>query len=98
MNRAMWMVLLEASSHKGPYTITVSLADERASIKDALYGDVWLCSGQSNMEFTVDMVTNFPVHMFLSLAHSEVLSCILRTYLAVPGQEKRKHYYKRAIN
>ena len=83
----MWMVLLEASSHKGPYTITVSLADERASIKDVLYGDVWLCSGQSNMEFTVDMVTLFPVHM--SQAYSEVLSCILLTYLAVPGQQKR---------
>ena len=38
------MVLLDASTHKGPYTITASLAAERASINDVLFGDVWLCS------------------------------------------------------
>ena len=50
------MVLLDASTHKGPYTITASLGTETVSIKDVLFGDVWLCSGQSNMLFTVDMV------------------------------------------
>ena len=63
--RAVWMVLLDASTHKGPYTITASLAAERASINDVLFGDVWLCSGQSNMEFTVDMVKNSTSISFL---------------------------------
>ena len=28
-----------------------------ATLNDVLFGDVWLCSGQSNMQFTVPQVT-----------------------------------------
>ncbi len=34
----------------GPYTLTVE-GPARAEFADVLVGDVWLCSGQSNMEF-----------------------------------------------
>lgn len=40
-----------ASSH--PITLTVSGADGSATVNDLLVGDVWLCGGQSNMEFSV---------------------------------------------
>lgn len=43
--------------HGGPYVISVTAADgSTISIKDVMFGDVWICSGQSNMQFTVSMV------------------------------------------
>ena len=42
-----------------PLTLTVSEADgESTGISDILVGDVWLCSGQSNMAFTVSAGLN----------------------------------------
>ena len=44
----------------GPYTINaysiVNKTKVTLSLEDILFGDVWICSGQSNMEFTVGMV------------------------------------------
>ena len=36
----------------GPYTLTVK-ADETRTFRDVLVGEVWLCSGQSNMQWPV---------------------------------------------
>lgn len=41
-----------------PLTLTVSDADETTSIQDILIGDVWVCSGQSNMEFQLRRTSN----------------------------------------
>lgn len=35
----------------GPYTLSV-LGDGTRELKDVMLGEVWLCSGQSNMEWT----------------------------------------------
>ena len=40
------------------YNVTASSAGETATLTDVLFGDVWLCSGQSNMQFTVDSAFN----------------------------------------
>ncbi|MBD5224440.1 MAG: 9-O-acetylesterase [Bacteroidales bacterium] len=37
----------------GPYTIVVTDGDAPAVLSNVLSGEVWLCSGQSNMEFPV---------------------------------------------
>ena len=50
------------SPHKygGPYTIKassiVNSTKVTATLKDVLFGDVWICSGQSNMEMSVRAV------------------------------------------
>ena len=44
-----WMIKLKTPAAGGPYTISIS--DGKALIlKDILIGEVWICSGQSNME------------------------------------------------
>lgn len=49
-----WEARLPALQAGGPYTLTVSSADgARQTVNDVLMGDVWLCSGQSNMELPV---------------------------------------------
>lgn len=46
-----WSATFPASREGGPYDITVSAKDQKMNVNDILIGDVWLCSGQSNMEF-----------------------------------------------
>jgi sialate O-acetylesterase len=49
-----WRALLPAMSAGGPYSLELRTASgERRLISDLLVGDVWLCSGQSNMELPV---------------------------------------------
>ena len=53
-----WHVTLPAMPAGGPFTLTASSASGRASASDLLVGDVWLCSGQSNMELQVSRALN----------------------------------------
>lgn len=48
-----WAVELDAMKAGGPYTLTVEAASRKLEYKDVLVGEVWLCSGQSNMFFRV---------------------------------------------
>ncbi len=52
-----WMLKLPELPVGGPYTIMVD-GTEDFVLKDVLVGDVWLASGQSNMEFEVQNVYN----------------------------------------
>ena len=48
-----WEVRLPSMPAGGPHTLTVSDGVSTQSVGDVLVGDVWLCSGQSNMELPV---------------------------------------------
>ena len=48
-----WRVEFPAMSEGGPYEINVSGGGKSQTITDVLIGDVFLCSGQSNMEMKV---------------------------------------------
>jgi sialate O-acetylesterase len=47
-----WMIKLSPMNTGGPYTIEIK-ATNQIEIKNILIGDVWICSGQSNMELTM---------------------------------------------
>ncbi|MGL4514430.1 MAG: sialate O-acetylesterase [Lacipirellulaceae bacterium] len=56
-----WLVTLDpmALSAEGRELVVRSNADDRVSrVSDVLVGDVWLCSGQSNMHFQMNRVAN----------------------------------------
>lgn len=44
-------------SGPGPYDIMISSSEGNLTMTDVMFGDVWLCSGQSNMQFTLSMVS-----------------------------------------
>lgn len=50
-----WSILLPPQPAGGPHHMTIS-GSNRIEINNVLFGDVWLCSGQSNMELTMDRV------------------------------------------
>lgn len=53
-----WQVKIQPPSVGGPYTLKVSDADQSVEFQNVLVGDVWLCGGQSNMEFGLTMARN----------------------------------------
>ena len=49
-----WSLLLRTPPAGGPYTISVSSGDTSITFGNVLVGEVWLCSGQSNMEMPLE--------------------------------------------
>jgi len=49
-----WLVTLDPVSAGGPFEMQIKSDDESVTIKDIYSGDIWLCSGQSNMEMMMD--------------------------------------------
>src|ERR1035441_2641638 len=52
--RGEWKATLPAMKAGGPYTLTVS-GSTKVQFEDVMIGEVWLCSGQSNMEMGIGM-------------------------------------------
>jgi len=45
-----WSVQLQTPSASGPYSLAIQAGNEKINLENVLIGEVWLCSGQSNME------------------------------------------------
>ena len=52
-----WQVELPAMPHGGPYEMIIRGSRSEIRFTNILLGDVWLCSGQSNMEWPLDPTT-----------------------------------------
>lgn len=53
----VWQVTLDPLPAGGPHTLSVTDGKTTLLYKDVLAGEVWLCSGQSNMEFMLKAAT-----------------------------------------
>jgi sialate O-acetylesterase len=53
-----WMVKLPSMKQGGPYTMKVSSGNREVELKNVLLGEVWIASGQSNMEFGLSGADN----------------------------------------
>lgn len=49
-----WLVRFRARPAGGPFELAAESASGRVVVRDLLVGEVWLCSGQSNMEWTLN--------------------------------------------
>src|SRR4051812_44572004 len=70
-------------------TLSVVVRDPRGetrmlAVHDVLVGDVWLCSGQSNMEFAVANVTNAEAEIGAARAPGVRLFTVARTTAGTP--------------
>lgn len=53
-----WMVHLEKLQVGGPFVMTISGAKNTVELQNVLVGEVWICSGQSNMEWSLRASAN----------------------------------------
>jgi sialate O-acetylesterase len=53
-----WSVTLPAMPAGGPYSLQVSGGGQNQQVNDVLVGDVFLCTGQSNMQLSVRRAAN----------------------------------------
>jgi sialate O-acetylesterase len=50
----LWETSIKTPKAGGPYVISFTCGKQSLMIEDILVGEVWLCSGQSNMEFNAN--------------------------------------------
>lgn len=77
-NHANWQVKLKTPAAGGPYTVVV-MGYNTIVLQDVMIGEVWLCSGQSNMEWSANngidhanaeiAQANYPNIRFFQVAH-----------------------------
>ena len=58
-----WMARVGPFASGGPHTLSVSAGGQSLTRRNILFGDVWLCSGQSNMEMGVANINNAPAEI-----------------------------------
>lgn len=51
-NNAQWRLAIKTPAAGGPYTLRFKTWGEEIVLQDVWIGEVWLCSGQSNMEWS----------------------------------------------
>src|ERR1035437_5935273 len=49
-----WITRIKTPKAGGPYQITIQSGDTSIIYKNVLIGEVWICSGQSNMEMPLE--------------------------------------------
>jgi len=82
-----WLATLPPLAAGGPYTLAVRSGQERAQAQDVLIGDVWLCSGQSNMELQVHRTLDSRSEL-LNAKHDDIrLLTVKQEASVVPREE-----------
>ncbi len=64
-----WMVKLKTPKAGGPFTVDLQIGDSTINYKNVLVGEVWLCSGQSNMEMPL---AGWPPHDTIANSSKEI--------------------------
>ncbi|XP_021107566.1 sialate O-acetylesterase isoform X1 [Heterocephalus glaber] len=71
-----WMVVLDPMKPGGPFEViaqqTLETMNSTLRVHDVLFGDVWLCSGQSNMQMTVLQIFNATKELSNTAAYQSV--------------------------
>ena len=64
---SVWKVLLDPVEEAGPFTITATLEGQPESIAltDVLFGDVWVCAGQTNMQYSIGYVSTEVIYIYI---------------------------------
>ncbi|MBT32613.1 MAG: 9-O-acetylesterase [Thalassobius sp.] len=56
-NDSTWLIHLEPHLAGGPYQLTIQ-GEETIVLKDVMFGDVWICAGEGNMDLPVMQSAN----------------------------------------
>ncbi|MXV14517.1 sialate O-acetylesterase [Hufsiella ginkgonis] len=94
-----WVTRLQTSKAGGPFEMVIRTRQEEVVINNVLVGDVWLCSGQSNMvlDFNNSRVKALYADDIAASANSQVRQILVnRTYSSFPQQNFKSAGWKEA--
>ncbi|MFL5741534.1 MAG: sialate O-acetylesterase [Flavisolibacter sp.] len=88
---AKWTITLRSPAAGGPYDISIT-GNNHILIEDVLVGEVWLCSGQSNMEMSVNW--GLPYSTEVNAASNQQIRFfqIPRTTALYPQEDLKAHW------
>ena len=90
---SIWSVTLDAQTEEGPFQVNVTqpLANgtvETITLNDVLFGDVWICSGQSNMGFSLNRMLNASIEIQNANQYPKIrLFAVAQTPASTPQEE-----------
>jgi sialate O-acetylesterase len=74
-----WSVMLPVMKAGGPYTMVIK-GNNEVVISDILVGDVWFCSGQSNMVLTMERVKEKYPEEILEASYPQIRNFLVPTF------------------
>ncbi|KAG7278504.1 hypothetical protein CRUP_004113 [Coryphaenoides rupestris] len=72
VTQGIWKVTLDPVKPGGPYSVMAATNNVTVTLSDVLFGDVWLCGGQSNMCFQTYKVFNSEEELNLTAQYPNV--------------------------
>jgi sialate O-acetylesterase len=75
-----WFVKVKTAGAGGPYALSISNKSQKVAFNNILLGEVWLCSGQSNMEMTMTNINDSPVNGTLTFASFPIKYSVVEKY------------------
>lgn len=84
-----WQLYLNNEAAGGPYTLSVKGKKNSVELKDVLVGEVWICSGQSNMEWPLNATLNAEKEM-AGAAYSQLRQLKIEHSVSVVPEEDCK--------
>ncbi|ESO83416.1 hypothetical protein LOTGIDRAFT_133472, partial [Lottia gigantea] len=68
----IWKIKLPPIKDTFTFNISISSSEGQLLIRDVLFGDVWICSGQSNMDFAMNSIFNSSLELVKSLTFKNI--------------------------
>jgi len=92
-----WIVNLKLYQASGPYTIEVTTKDKHVAVYSNIYfGDVYFCSGQSNMGFTTNRAINADKEIADSINYPNLHVFQAQRLFSKTPQEKVKGHWSQS--
>lgn len=87
-----WEIAFPAREAGGPFEVVVEGEERELRLNDIMVGEVWLCSGQSNMEWTLAMTPGTEAD--IAAATDPLIRCftVMRTPAQQPASEAEGHW------
>jgi sialate O-acetylesterase len=88
-NKGEWSITFPAMQAGGPYTVNIT-EDNKITFNDVYIGDVWFCSGQSNMGWKLENAVNGGQELATASHEKIKLLQVSRTMAGTPQNDIEK--------
>lgn len=76
--KGRWKISLNPQPAGGPYELVIAGHNSSKTIKNVMVGEVWLCSGQSNMALNVSTVEGGEAELLNAKANPNIRLCFIK--------------------